>query len=351
MSLTTSLKQRILVIGPSNIGDAILAADVFSLLHRCFPKAYLAVVIGSRAKTLFEEDPRIHSIVDAGLFDSFVGKLKLALSLWRYQPHLIVDLRHTLYPFLLKPQRAWRYLIQPPKRIEHMRERHCWKLMHQVPQVARIVKSAEAPSVPQGALQAGERGGLWWSSRDLAQAQTLCKRWQLREDRPLVVICPGARSHIKRWLAEGFASVADRLIQECACEILFSGEPTEKNHVEEIIGTMTQPAHSAVGVTTIRQLGALMARAKVVITNDSASLHLASALGVPTVALFGPTDERKYGPTAARSITVRRRLFCAPCERSLCRYNHECMRFIHADEVFRIAQTFLVNPSFGTHHA
>jgi heptosyltransferase-2 len=74
-----------------------------------------------------------------------------------------------------------------------------------------------------------------------------------------------------------------------------------------------------------------------VITNDSALLHAAQAMGTPTVAIFGPTDERKYGPRLPHSVVVRRNLICAPCERALCPYNHECMRFLEADEVYEAA--------------
>jgi heptosyltransferase-2 len=88
-----------------------------------------------------------------------------------------------------------------------------------------------------------------------------------------------------------------------------------------------------------------MRRARLVVTNDSASLHVASAAGAPVVAIFGPTDERKYGPTGERGRVVRRRLFCSPCERALCRFHHECMAFVTVDEVFRAAQDVLVHPS------
>ena len=88
--------------------------------------------------------------------------------------------------------------------------------------------------------------------------------------------------------------------------------------------------------------GRWLQRAALVLSNDSASLHLASAVGAPTVAVFGPTDERKYGPTAPRSRVVRRRLFCSPCEQALCRFSHECMRFIGADEVYDAAKRLLL---------
>ena len=104
---------------------------------------------------------------------------------------------------------------------------------------------------------------------------------------------------------------------------------------------MRQRAHSAASLTTLRQLGALMERAALVITNDSASLHVAGAVGAPVLAIFGPTDARKYGPTGPKARVIRRRLFCAPCEQAQCRFSHECMRFIPADEVVAAATELL----------
>lgn len=322
------MSERVLIIGPSNIGDAILAGDVVAAVREQYPGAHLTLVVGERAQALFAGDPRIQTLVNADAFSSPMGRLRLALSLWRYQPQVLVDLRHTLYPFLLKPLTAWRYLRQPPRRLVHMRERHLWKLRTQVPAAAESASS---------------NGTLWLSPKDTAHVEQLLKRWRLDLAKPLVVICPGARSHIKRWTAEGFAALADRLIAEAGASVIFCGEPDEEAVVEEVVASMHQPAHNAVGLTTIRQAGALMQRAALVITNDSASLHLASVLNVPTVAIFGPTNADKYGPTAPKHHTIRRHLFCAPCEQALCRFNHECMRFISADEVYAAARELLTH--------
>ena len=328
---------RILIIGPSNIGDAILMSEVVAALHQRYPDAHLTLVVGERAKALFVDDPRVQTLVNADQFDSLTGRLTLALALWRYQPHLLVDLRHTFYPVLLKPLAMWRYLRQPPRAIPHMRDRHLWQLRAQVPGLAGVSGEPEgaAPGSSERAMP------LWFTERDVAQVELLARRWSLSAASPLVIICPGARSHIKRWSAEGFARVADRLIAEQQTQVVFSGEPDEEPIVEEILGSMSHAAHNAVGLVTIRQLGVLMQRARLIITNDSAALHLASALQVPTIAIFGPTDAGKYGPTGQANRTIRRRLFCAPCGQPLCRFNHECMRFVTPEEVCDAARGLL----------
>ena len=317
---------RMLIIGPSNIGDAVLASDVIATVRARYPEGHLTLVVGERAAALFAEDPRIQTLVNADRFHAPLSRIRLASALWRYQPQVLVDLRHTLYPLLLKPLQAWRYLRQPPRRIAHMRERHRWKL------------HAQVPGLPP---EDGAPAPLWFGERDVTHVDAVWRRWELERAPRIVLIAPGARSHIKRWTAEGFARVADRLIIEAHARVVFSGEPDEGPVVEEIAALMRQRAHSLVGLVTIRQLGVAMQRAQLVITNDSGALHLASAVGTPTVAVFGPTDAGKYGPTAPQARTVRRRLFCAPCEQALCRFNHECMRFITPEDVYDAALELL----------
>jgi ADP-heptose:LPS heptosyltransferase len=370
---TGPVPQRVIVIGPSNIGDAVLAGEALAQVRAGCPSAQLILVVGERATALFRDDPRIQTLINAGLYEGPLGRARLAFRLWRARPTQVVDLRHTLYPFLLKPWSSWRYLLRPPRRLVHMRDRHLWLLHAQLPTCKKVEGRrwsspvgdilSEGPPANLSRAESREAGArvegskveavlpstfhlppstsVWWSERDEAHVKTLMQRWRLESHGRIVVVCPGARSHIKRWTAEGFARVADRLIEEAKAQVIFSGEPDERPMVEEVLGLMGRRAHNAVGLTTVRQLAVLMGGVRLVITNDSAALHVASAVGAPTLALFGPTDEGAYGPTAPRSRVIRRRLFCAPCEQPLCRFSHECMRFIGPDEVYQAAVALL----------
>ena len=332
--------KTIVVIGPSNIGDAVLVAPGVAQLRAWCPAMHVTLVVGERAIPLFRDDPRIQTLLDAGRYDGAWGRVRLALTLWRAHPDLIVDFRHTLYPWILTPWSAWRHLLRPPRALTHMRERQWWLLHRQVPSILRRGQFSHA-------LNRDPRTVIWWSEQDEAHVKTLMQRWQLDVRGRVVVICPGARSHLKRWTTEGFARVADRLIEDAGAQVVFSGEPDERPIIEEIMSLMRRRASNAVGLTTARQLAALMSRVPLVVTNDSAALHLASAVGTPTVAIFGPTDDAKYGPTAPRSRVIRRRLFCAPCEEAVCRFSHECMRFISPEEVYAAAAVQLLRGETG----
>ena len=158
---------------------------------------------------------------------------------------------------------------------------------------------------------------------------------------PFVVLNPGAKSHIKRWRPEGFAVVADRLYSECGVRPIFIGTENDKEVVAAVTAKMKGPHHNIINKTNIRQLAALIKRSKLLITNDSAPLHIGCAVGAKVLAVFGPTDYRKYGPTGEFDIVVAKKLHCSPCESAECVYGHECMKLVSADEVFDNAKVMV----------
>ena len=318
--------KRILVIGLSNIGDCVLMSPVIARLHGAFPGSQITLAVSERAQCVFEKDPRIQKIVATDEFSGVIGKIKLIFLVWNIRPHLLIDLRYAALALCYKPWRAWRYFIPVPKAARHARDRHLFLFSKQ----AGIRLGAETPEK-----------SLWISDEAKEYVSGLMKRWGIDESKRLVVACPGARSPIKRWQGEKFAAVCDGLIERHNCEVLLTGEVGESEIINEVLGAMKSRAHSAVGSTTVLQAGALMERASLVITNDSASLHIACAVGAKVLAIFGPTDHLKYGPTGKDDLVIRRRLFCTPCEKANCRYSHECMRFIPAEEVFAAAEKLL----------
>lgn len=331
--------KRIVVIGPSNIGDAVLMSPVVAQAHRAAPEAQITLLVGERAAAVFERDPRLHALWVMESYHGALGKLRLARDLRALKPDALIDLRQTALPLCLRPWRAWRYFLPVPRRITHMRERHLWRLRQQAPELITVPGSKGTRTAQPVPSEPGT--SLHITDEMRAIADRLLTRWGVDRARPLVIVCPGARSHIKRWPADRFAKVADALIERQHAEVILSGETSEQPIIDELTRAMTHRAHSAVGSVTIQQLAALMERTQLVITNDSASLHVASAVGAPTVAIFGPTDPAKYGPTSKHSRAIQRRLFCVPCEAAQCRYTHECLRFISVEDVLSAAHSIL----------
>jgi len=163
-----------------------------------------------------------------------------------------------------------------------------------------------------------------------------------KKTRGPIIVNAGAKSHVKRWPFERFANLCDRIIRELKADVYLIGTDNGMDNadndrvvIDKVIGAMEEDSVDLVGKTTIGELFHIVRNAECIITNDSAPLHLASALNVPTIALFGPTDERKYGPLSKKSKVIRRNIACSPCEQAQCEHNYECLRGIDVDEVLK----------------
>jgi heptosyltransferase-2 len=165
-----------------------------------------------------------------------------------------------------------------------------------------------------------------------------------RDGRKLFALCPGStNSRAKRWPAERFASLADRLIEEMYADVLLVGSTDEALVSQEVARLMRHKPVMLTGETDLAQLTAILSVADLLVTNDTGPAHIAAALGRPTLVIFGPTDPRTTRPFSASAEVVRRPPDCAPCMLRDCPIDHRCMTAISHEEVFeRVASMMKV---------
>jgi len=161
--------------------------------------------------------------------------------------------------------------------------------------------------------------------------------------KPLVGINPGAAfGPAKRWLPERFAEVADRLMQSIGCPVVIVGSHQERGISREVTGFMKSAPIVLTGKTTLQELIAVISLCQLFISNDSGPMHLAAALRVPTVGIFGPTDERITAPWGEGHAVISKQLDCRPCQLTDCPTDHRCMMGITAEEVYSAARQKLM---------
>jgi ADP-heptose:LPS heptosyltransferase len=167
--------------------------------------------------------------------------------------------------------------------------------------------------------------------------------------RPLVVVHGGGGREIKQWNLDRFADVATRLARTFRATIALSGNAEDRGVVE------TLKTHLGAGVASVDLCGradlvtlaAVLDRSRLLITGDTGPMHLAAALDVPLVAVFGPSDPRRWGPFSDRARVVRADLPCSPCNRirrppERCRgHVPDCLAAISADGVYDAAAALL----------
>ncbi|OGW76791.1 MAG: hypothetical protein A3C51_02600 [Omnitrophica bacterium RIFCSPHIGHO2_02_FULL_46_20] len=318
MIVDKSQVKRILVITLSNVGDIILTTPVIRVLAKEFPGSRIDVMVGPSGKDIFDKDPRIFKLIIYDKHLPISDKRRLQLKLKRLKYDAVVDLRNTVLPLLIGPKYRTSPMQTFPKAVVHKKHRHLYRLYC------------------LGIRSLNEDLYIHIPREDEEYVDALLKENGIAE--PIVVINPGAKSHLKRWAIEGFVELADRLINECRANVVFIGLNEDKDVVSSIIKKMRGEAHNFVNKTNIRQLGSLLKRTKLLITNDSAPLHLGCAVGTRVLAIFGPTNPKKYGPTGEFDVVVNKKLFCSPCESAECKYDHECMKLICADEAYEAAK-------------
>ena len=160
--------------------------------------------------------------------------------------------------------------------------------------------------------------------------------------RPLVVLNPGAAyGPAKRWPAERFADLARRFQARNNADILLIGAADEADIAASIAFGLERKPLDFTGKTSLRQLMGLISLGRVFVTNDTGPMHIASALGVPVVAIFGPTDPKATGPSRRPSVVLKKDAPCWPCSYRSCPYDQRCMTGIGPDEVFSAAEGFL----------
>ena len=324
IKIDKSKVNRILFISLSNIGDIILTTPVLKVLSGNFPKAKLDVMIGPDGGELFKNHPAVFKVVIYDKHISMKDKQRLIRKLRKIKYDLIIDMRNSLFPILLGAKYRTSPIRNAPELIKHKKHRHLWKLS----------------VIGLGVLDAP------FFVHIPPEDDTHIDRTMMELDgnKPIIAISPGAKSGIKKWTKEGFAELTNRLIEELDAQVLFVGDGSDSRLIKDIMLPALPVKNGAMdfsGKTTLCQLAALLKRCDLLITNDSAPLHMAEAVGTKVLAIFGPTDPEVYGPKGRKNRIVRKNLHCSPCGKAQCEFKHECMKNINADEVFQIAKEML----------
>ena len=169
--------------------------------------------------------------------------------------------------------------------------------------------------------------------RELAVLPELAR---LAWDRPLIGLHPGARPPARRWPAERFAAVANRLQREFEAQVVILGGPGEEALARRVEEALDGVAVNLAGRTSLGALAVLIARLDLLLANDSGPSHLAAALRVPSVVLFGPASPRRWAPLdRKRHRVLSKGVECSPCTHWECPIDYRCLTWLSADDVYQ----------------
>jgi heptosyltransferase-2 len=191
---------------------------------------------------------------------------------------------------------------------------------------------------PMGFPITTEAPVLYTTAAEDQEAAARIESFGVLSGQPIIGLNPGSTyGTAKRWLPERYAEVAERLAAEYRAHVLIFGGRGEEALGRVIAGMLACPHTVLSGRTTVRQLMALVKQCRLFITNDAGPMHIAGALGVRVVAVFGPTDPRTTAPFGMSHELVRQTVDCSPCLLRECPIDHRCMRRIQSEQVYAAA--------------
>lgn len=299
--------RSILVIRLSSLGDVALTTPVFQALRRSHPGARLSVLVKKSFAPVFHRRPDVD---DVFLYEE-LGFWGWAKEIRRRGFDVVVDLHDT------PRSRLWSLWSGAPHKFRYNKRAGARRWLvwtkRESPDLSGGVVDryleAVAPllgpnpdPIPKLYVFSEERLSLPWDAR-LGKG-------------PWVAVAPGAQHATKRWPAERFADAADRLAESLGgAKILIFGSATDRPEAEAVLGRVRSEVLNLAGETSLREMMQILSRCSILLTNDSGAMHVGAGLGVPTLAVFGPTVKAfGFFPRGPRTAVVETSgLDCRPC--------------------------------------
>ena len=312
------------------MGDALLTTPAISALRHANPEARIDTVVGA--------GPAAQVLEGNGDLDHIIART--ARGSWARCAQIYNLLREGRYTdaIILPPLPAYAaaaFFAGTPARIGQANRGMNRFLTDLRPTRAVHMADAMLDTMPIPACDRPTRRRLAVTvTRDeMEDAERLLLEAGINPDRPLLAVNVGATRPQKRWFAASFAATLD-LLADVQCVLVGAGEHDDAV-TEEILRSVHKASPvSLVGRTSVKQLAAVLSRCDLLLSADSGPMHLATAVGTPTVALFGSTDPAATGPYDGVSRVLYKSLPCAPCgNHPTCGGSYDCLRAITPEDV------------------
>ncbi|MGM3425716.1 MULTISPECIES: lipopolysaccharide heptosyltransferase II [Pseudomonas] len=340
--------MNILIIGPSWVGDMVMAQTLFVCLKRQHPDCQIDVLAPEWSRPLLERMPEVREALSFplghGAFE-LATRRRIGQQLrGRYDQAILLpnSLKSALVPYFagIPKRTGWRGemrfgLLNDIRTLDKAR----YPLM-----IERFMALAYAPGAELPKPYPKPRLAIDPASRDAA-----LERFGLSLDRPVLALCPGAEfGEAKRWPAEHYAAVADARLRQ-GWQVWLFGSQKDAPGGEEIREWVTpgfeEDVYNLAGRTSLAEAIDLLSCAGAVISNDSGLMHVAAALDRPLVAVYGSTSPGFTPPLASQVEVVRLGLECSPCFDRTCRFGHyDCLRLLQPSLVQEALGRLVADP-------
>ncbi|CAN5453252.1 glycosyltransferase family 9 protein [soil metagenome] len=307
---STEIIEKILIIRLDEIGDLCYTSPVFELLRKRYPKSHITLWCREFAYSLVSEDPHLNKII--------TDKKELDQ---KYD--LIVDLRGKweglYYAMKHRPQ------VRVDRGTVRLKNKRKGAHPHEAITNFEIIQPllAEGTQLPPAKIYIAEK--------DKLTADKFLSDHQLTR---FAVFHTGARRELRKWPADRFAAIASMLKNQYDLDIVFSGDKSDVNEIQEIQQLLPFKTFSIADVLNLGSFAAFVSKAAFYIGNESGPLHIASVSGTRCIGLFGPGEPFVFYPRGEQSAVLHHILSCNPCDQIHCVHpSHPCIQRITVTEV------------------
>jgi heptosyltransferase-2 len=349
MEIDAASIKRVLIRGTNWVGDAVMSVPAMRAIRRCLPQSHISLLVRPWVRDVYGGADFLDEIISFdkdGLHRGLAGRRRLVSELRTRRFDLAILFQNAFEAAFL----AWWARI--PLRIGYARDARGPLLSHPIP-IDPEVRLAHQAYYYLGVLAgAGLLEPKPWKSTaplpscslkvrefDREAARSLLRNRGIEPGELVIGLNPGASyGGAKRWLPGRFAEVADHLAGKYHARIILFGSGAELPITRYVAETMKKPSVNLTGETTLGQLMGLIKECALLVTNDSGPMHLAAALAVPQVAIFGSTSDTATGPLSNVAEVVRVPAECNPCFLRECPTDFRCMIGITAGQVIEAAE-------------
>jgi len=339
------MQEKVLVRATNWVGDLVMSTPALAAIRKNFPEARISVLVRPPLHELLEGNPAVDEVIvydKKGAYSGPAGLARIARELRKKKFDRAILLQNAFEAALIA------FLAKIPVRMGYNTDGR-GLLLNKGVKVAEETRKKHQVYYYLDMLTSHGFKADKAQTRLYVKKEELAAAWKLLEANGcvkgdmLVGINPGAQYGIaKRWHPERFGSVADRLAREYGAKTLIFGGPGETAVAGAVEASMKTRAVNLAGKTSMRELMSLIKLCRIFITNDTGPMHVAAALGVPTLAIFGSTDHIATGPFGPANKVVREPVNCSPCLKRECPLKHyQCMERVTAVKVYKAAKEML----------
>ncbi len=338
--------KRILVVRTDRIGDVLLSTPAIKALRKRFPQSHIAVMVRPYARDIVLGNPYLDELIiydKYGSQHSLWQSIKFALGLRRKKFDLALVLHPTNRVHLVT------YLAGIKRRVGFNRKLGFLltdKIEHKKQEGRKHEREYTLDLLRFLKIEAEEKRLFMPLRKDseIYIEKFLAEQGVERQDK-LIAVHPGASCPSKLWPVERFAEVAERLAAEFKVKVVVAAGPDDLAIGKGLIGLAHCACIDAGGKTTLSQLASLLKRCSLFISNDSGPVHIASALDVPVVAIFGRAQSglspERWRPTGKDGMVLHKDVGCKHCLAHNCRKGFACLKAISVEEVLSAARKLL----------